>query len=48
MTIMNRHNGTKIEGTSLTSSLLTKKEITSISGTLNALLGDARLTKWLQ
>ena len=45
---MNWHNGTKIEGTSLTSNLPTKKESTSISGTLNALLGDASLTEWLQ
>ena len=45
---MNWHDGTKIEGTDLTSSLPTKKESTSISSTLNALLGDARLTKRLQ
>ena len=42
---MNRHNGTKIEGTGLTS---TQEEGTSISSTLNTLLGDASLTKWLQ
>ena len=42
-------HGTKIEGASLMiSTLPIEKEGTSISGTLNTLLGDSRLTKWFQ
>ena len=49
-TLMKWDHGTKIEGTSfmMISTLPIEKEGTSISGTLNTLLGDSRLTEWFQ